>query len=111
MKLSKHERRDRKRTAKEAYRRKTGRMGVTDRHHIVNRSHHGDSSRHNLLTMDINRHRAWHLLFGNASFLDVIYILIRCLRMKQHPDFEEANNLMERKNDTPRNAGSLLEFD
>lgn len=36
----------------------------------------------NLLMMDERRHAAFHLLFGNMDFLQVINLLKRCYEMK-----------------------------
>jgi len=66
------------------------RNGRKNRHHIINKCRGGDANKENILMMDINRHNAWHFLFKNGSFLDVVKLLIRCLRIKQHPEYSEA---------------------
>jgi hypothetical protein len=38
----------------------------------------------NILHMDERRHSAFHLLFGNMDFLQVIDLLRRCHEMKNH---------------------------
>jgi hypothetical protein len=63
-----------------------------NRHHITNKCRGGNASDENILRMDINRHNAWHFLFKNMDFLDVIRLLARCLKMKRHPDSEEAQS-------------------
>ncbi len=54
-----------------------------DRHHIVNKSNGGSNSRHNLLLIHIERHRAWHECFGNRSIREVIVALERLERAKK----------------------------
>lgn len=58
-----------------------------NRHHITNKCRGGDASDENILRMDINRHNAWHFLFKNMDFVQVIALLKRCLKMKHHPDY------------------------
>lgn len=48
----------------------------------------------NLLVLDIERHNAWHKIFKNMSFLEVIYLLIRTLKAKKHQDADEAQSLL-----------------
>jgi hypothetical protein len=54
----------------------------TNRHHIKNKCRGGSMSPRNLLIMDERRHAAFHLLFGNMDFLQVINLLKRCYEMK-----------------------------
>ena len=46
-------------------------------------------SRENILILDTHRHRAWHLLFRNMDFKQVISLLGRCLQMKTRPGVRE----------------------
>jgi hypothetical protein len=73
----------------------TYRAGWKDRHHITNKVFGGTMSPHNLLLMDRHRHNAWHLLFKNMSFLDVVYLLLRVLRIKGHADYPESESILE----------------
>lgn len=59
------------------------RSGKFNRHHIQNRSRGGNMTQQNLLIMDTNRHRAWHLLFKDLSFEEAAALLIRCQQMKR----------------------------
>ena len=59
------------------------RSGRFNRHHIVNRVNQGRDVASNLLNLDTERHRAWHFLFRNLSFVQVAQLLIRCWEMKQ----------------------------
>ena len=52
-------------------------------HHILARKRGGTRQTNNLLRMDINRHCAWHLLFGNRTFLEAVALLKRTAMMKQ----------------------------
>ena len=58
------------------------RAGKTNRHHMVNKMNGGRATEDNMLVMDERRHAAWHLLFKNMDFLQVIELLKRCYRMK-----------------------------
>lgn len=75
------------------------RAGWQDRHHIVAKQFGGKKNPENLILLDRNRHNAYHLVFDNMSFLEVIELLVRVLRMKNHPDYPEAeyefNNYLE----------------
>jgi hypothetical protein len=66
-----------------------------NRHHIVAKSHSGPATQENLLVMDIDKHNAYHKVFGNRSFLDVVRLLIRVLRAKKHPDYYPAQAELE----------------
>ena len=66
-----------------------------NKHHIVNKCKGGRAVNENLLFMDVNRHNAWHFLFENKSFLDVIKLLVRCLGFKKHPDYLKAKELLD----------------
>lgn len=59
------------------------RSGHFNRHHIINRVNGGSMVRQNLLIMDTNRHRAWHLLFKDLSFDEAAALLTRCAEMKR----------------------------
>jgi len=48
-----------------------------NRHHIRARVRGGKSSLDNLIRLDINRHRAYHLLFGNMTFKEASRLLTR----------------------------------
>lgn len=59
------------------------RSGHFNRHHIHPRSRGGTMAGHNLLIMDTNRHRAYHLLFGLLNFKEAAELLLRCQTMKE----------------------------
>lgn len=48
-----------------------------NRHHLTPRSRGGQSIESNLLWIDIERHNAWHAIFGNKTLDEVIELLIR----------------------------------
>jgi len=60
------------------------RAGWQNRHHVHNKCRGGTMHPSNLLYMDERRHAAFHLLFGNMDFLQVIDLLRRCYEMKNH---------------------------
>ncbi len=62
------------------------RSGRTNRHHIKAKSNGGQSIESNLVRMDVRRHQAYHLLFGNLSFREAAALLIRLCEMKGQKD-------------------------
>lgn len=54
-----------------------------NRHHIINRCKGGNNSQQNILKFDIERHKAWHFLFGNMDFIQVAKLLTRTYQAKQ----------------------------
>ena len=59
------------------------RSGKFNRHHIINKCRGGQATTENLLILDTRRHEAWHLLFHNLSFEEVIELLKRTIKAKQ----------------------------
>jgi hypothetical protein len=55
-------------------------------HHIKNKTNGGEKIESNLLRLDIERHNAWHFLFGNMSFREVADLLIRVCELKGQQD-------------------------
>jgi hypothetical protein len=51
-------------------------------HHLRPKSKGGSSTTSNLLLIDIERHRAWHEIFGLKTLPEVINLLIRIERLK-----------------------------
>jgi len=41
--------------------------GKTNRHHVIPKSRHGTFAPMNIVHWDINKHRAFHFLFGNRT--------------------------------------------
>lgn len=86
--MGKGNRRLSKRLKKQRNRGKTrksnqGRTPGRNKHHLQNKCRNGRSSPGNLLLIDIERHRAWHKLFGNRDISEVIELLLRVRRFKQ----------------------------
>lgn len=55
-----------------------------NRHHFLRpRSRGGDNSVNNLLLMHIERHEAWHKLFGLMTADEALELLSRAIRMKK----------------------------
>ena len=59
----------------------------TNRHHLVPKSRGGKNEKRNLLTIDIKRHRAWHILWGNRTLDEVIALLQRLKQVKEKDRF------------------------
>jgi hypothetical protein len=55
-----------------------------NKHHIKNKVRGGSASPENMLTMDIERHNAWHFLFKNMDFYEVAQLLLRTIKAKKH---------------------------
>jgi hypothetical protein len=62
------------------------RLGVFNKHHLKARSRGGQSIESNLLTMDISRHNAWHLLFGNLTIYEIVKLLLKVRRIKKRQE-------------------------
>ena len=54
-----------------------------NRHHILNKCRGGTWSPQNILVLDTERHSAWHFLFQNMSFQEVIELLQRTLKYQE----------------------------
>jgi hypothetical protein len=60
-----------------------------NRHHFLKaKSLGGDKSVNNLLLMHIERHEAWHKLFGLMSAEEALELLARAIRMKKHQHYD-----------------------
>jgi hypothetical protein len=55
-----------------------------NRHHLKNKCNGGQSTESNLLRIDIERHKAWHILFRNLNLDEAIALLERVKRAKDH---------------------------
>jgi len=55
----------------------------TNHHHLTPRSRGGSSLNSNLLTIDMERHNAWHFLFGNKTLQEIIDLLERLKQIKK----------------------------
>lgn len=53
-------------------------------HHLVPRSRGGANDRQNLLLIDMDRHEAWHKLWGNRTIEEVLRLLTRVAEAKRH---------------------------
>lgn len=54
-----------------------------NRHHLHPKSRGGSNLLSNLLLIDIERHKAWHAMFGNATADEVLDLLTRVVRAKR----------------------------
>lgn len=59
------------------------RSGKRNKHHIVNKCRNGLNIPENIILLDTERHKAFHLLFGNMDFLEAANLLTRAYRIKQ----------------------------
>ena len=55
-----------------------------NRHHLVPRSRNGGGGRRNLLLLDVQIHNNLHRVFGNRTLDEIIALLIRVKRAKEH---------------------------
>ena len=53
------------------------RAGRKNKHHILPRKRGGKTCAKNIIVLDENRHSAYHLLFGNRTFLEAAALLKR----------------------------------
>ena len=63
-------------------RKRLGKLGL-NRHHWVNKSRGGKTSKKNISWLKVEKHRAWHILFKNLSLDEVIELLTRLRNIKQ----------------------------
>ncbi len=61
-----------------------GKRRWRNRHHMVPRSRGGTSHQRNMLLFDGDNHMWWHKVFGNRTLDEVIALLHRVRRAKQH---------------------------
>jgi len=59
------------------------RSGKKNKHHNKASSVGGQSIESNLISMDISRHNAFHLIFKNLSFVEAAELLLRTDKMKK----------------------------
>lgn len=55
-------------------------------HHLTPQSRGGKNTKGNLLLIHIERHEAWHKMFGNRTAEEVLALLERVVRAKQGQD-------------------------
>ena len=77
------------RQEKKRQRREFVRNGKMSEHHLKPRSRGGQSIQSNLLKLDIRRHEAWHLLFGNLTLPEIIQLLERVYNIKELQRFKK----------------------
>jgi len=63
-----------------------GRHPGRNKHHLQPKSRLGRSTPGNLLLIDVEKHRCWHLMFGLRNLDEVIELLLRVRRFKQGQD-------------------------
>ena len=63
--------------------RKEHHTGQNKHHFFKARSRGGNSSRENLLWLNIERHQFWHRVFGNMGAEEVLRLLERVVRAKK----------------------------
>jgi len=61
--------------------RKWKRAGKFNKHHVRPKHRKNKSKPNNLIRMDINRHQAFHLIFGNRDFVEAANLLLRADKM------------------------------
>ena len=61
------------------------------RHHVVNVCRGGMSTPENIISLSIKRHRLWHTLFHNMTFLEVAELLLRADHMLKRRSYEQTH--------------------
>lgn len=64
-------------------RREWKRSGRLNRHHIKNKCKGGGNEPENIILLDTERHKAFHFLFGNMSFVEAAMLLLRVDALKK----------------------------
>ena len=57
-------------------------MKIKNKHHLRPKSRGGKKVTSNLLTIDIDKHRYWHAVFGNRTLEEIINVLQKLKRLK-----------------------------
>jgi len=60
-----------------------------NRHHLKPKSRGGQKVESNLLLIDMERHNAWHKLWGNRTLDEVIELLLRVRQAKKSKKAKE----------------------
>ena len=55
-----------------------------NRHHLVPLSRNGSNHLQNLLLIDMEKHEAWHKLWGTKTIEEVLRLLARVAQAKRH---------------------------
>ena len=58
------------------------------KHHDKNRVRGGDNNPENLIKLDVNREKAWHLVFGNRTMIEAAKLLVRLTNMKRNTNYK-----------------------
>ena len=64
---------------------------IRSKHHVVNKVNHGTNNPENIIKLTIERHRIWHKLFHNLSFLEAAELLIRADCMLKGISYDKGN--------------------
>lgn len=59
-----------------ARRRKKGKKARISKHHIIPRSRGGTKTIENIVGLDVEKHRAYHILFGNRLPVEIVENLV-----------------------------------
>lgn len=70
-----------------------------NRHHLKAKALGGERLDSNMLTIDVDKHNAWHTLFGLMTPLEIIRLLVRMLRMKHNRGYEKAYKILQELED------------
>ena len=62
---------------------KTRRTRKFSRHHLKSKSNGGGNHPWNILRLKSERHKEWHILFGNKDLPEIIKLLQRVHKMKE----------------------------
>lgn len=66
---------------------KKARKKIT-KHHLINKSRGGGNQPWNILMLEIEKHQAWHKLFGNLNLDEAIDLLQRIKRAKAQQNLD-----------------------
>src|ERR1044072_250172 len=90
--------------AKHRGKRKRRRYPMRNRHHILPKSRKGGNEQENILLLRVQRHDAWHYLFGDKTIEAAIALLFRVHRAKGRCTGKLARCLLEVRHDNRRQA-------
>ena len=61
---------------------------IRSKHHIKNKVNGGTLTPDNIIMLRMEKHRAWHQLFHNMSFLEAAEVLIRANQMIERRTYD-----------------------
>jgi hypothetical protein len=92
-------------------RRDARKFPMRNRHHILPKNRGGGNEPENILLLKVNRHDAYHYLFGDRTIEEAIALLLRVHRAKGRCTGKLVRCLLEARHDHKRQTGDFSKAD